>query len=262
MGSFIIQRLALVVALFTICCTATCLGVGISGRAKLLAALATKNLGIRCEADVSRGDCRSCLNLPHCGYCADDDSCHVGKQAGPVRDLDCKSWHFSKCDALPKCEDMKSCDSCLAHPRCGWCHTEDPSKISCLPAVVGSDNTFRRNPKCKYGEEKNLWFHTFLTEKRNISNICEGHLPRKEAIEKLEATTYWKSLASDKSKVEEMRKKALKAQEGDAKRLRDAKKRALAASRRRTDWRQKSRRTKRKWKIALVMRSLQRKHLH
>ena len=229
MGSFS-HRLAVAVVFFTLCCTATCLGVGVSGKAKVLAELANKNLGIRCEADVSRGDCRSCLNLPHCGYCADDDSCHIGKQSGPLRDVDCKSWHFSKCDALPKCEVMKSCDSCLAHPRCGWCHTEDPSKIGCMPAVVGSDNTFRRNPMCRYGDEKNLWFHTFLTEKRNISNICEGHLPRKEAIDKLEATTYWKSLASDKSKVEEMRKKTLKAQEGDAKRLRDAKKRALAAS--------------------------------
>jgi hypothetical protein len=98
-----------------------------------------------------------------------------------------------------------------------------------MPAIIGSDNSFRRNRKCKFGEEKNLWFHTFLVDKRNITDICEGHLPRKQAIDKLSATTYWKGLSADKSKVEEMRKKALKAQEGDAMRLRNAKKRAREA---------------------------------
>lgn len=217
-----------VLVLFTI---TTVNAISVSNKAQFLATLADKNTAIRCEVDMPRGDCRSCLNVPHCGYCADDDSCHIGKQEGPMRDIDCKSWHFSKCDAMPKCEAMTSCDECLAHPRCGWCHTEDPTKISCMPAVVGSDHSFRRNRKCQFGaEEKNLWFHTFLTDKRNISKICEGHLPRKQAIDKLAATTYWKGLSTDKSKVEEMRKKALKAQEGDALRLRNAKKRALEAA--------------------------------
>ena len=127
----------LVGILLTIYYVATiCQAANVRDTVEILSKTANANMAIRCEVEVSRGDCRSCLNLPHCGYCADDDSCHVGKQAGPLRDVDCKSWHFSTCKAMPKCEEMLSCGECLAHPRCGWCATEDPKKISCMRIII------------------------------------------------------------------------------------------------------------------------------
>ena len=54
-------------------------------------------------------------------------------------------------------------------------------------------------------------------------------------------------LSADKSKVEEMRKKALKAQEGDAIRLRNAKKRAREAAKLTVSLKADWRKMRKKW---------------
>ena len=200
----------------------------LSATAKALSFSSIMESAQSCEIDVPRGDCRSCLRVPHCGYCADDDSCHTGTQKGPFKDLDCKSWHFSKCDKVEECETITSCGECLSKPRCGWCATEDPSKIACRPAAVGADNSFRRNPKCQYSEgAKNLWFHTFDTSK--IGEMCLDRLPRTDAVEKAKATKYWKMVSADKGKYEEGAKKALLAKAKGAARLAAQKRRAATA---------------------------------
>ena len=161
-----------------------------------------------CENDVTRGDCGSCLKVPHCGYCADDDSCHTGSLKGPLKEMECKSWHFSKCDAVPKCEEIKECGECLAQVRCGWCATEDPEKISCMPAFVGADKTFRRPDTCRYDgkDYKNLWFHSFDANK--TKDMCQGRLSRDLTLSTNKANAYWKQYTADQDHLGVMIKTA------------------------------------------------------
>lgn len=72
----------------------------------------------RCAAASS---CRSCADLPECGWCPLERLCVEGDKRGP-HSYQCSIYEFTHCTPV-SCNFRTTCSECIVDPDCGWCGT-------------------------------------------------------------------------------------------------------------------------------------------
>ena len=66
-------------------------------------------------------ECGACTDMGTCGWCAGNNTCFTGEEAGPTSGTCPSGWDWYGDMCTYDCAAATDCSSCTDLPPCGWC---------------------------------------------------------------------------------------------------------------------------------------------